>query len=1126
MLDIIKLRIEAGDTELLNTFRQIEKHLEAIDNAADGNAKSFKKMTDRFESDLKRVNSQLERTKNQSKGGSIVGDIITANVAQQAIGYIGQIAKAGFDIATNFEKVKVTFENAFGDKDLAKAYLDQIQQFAAKTPFEFDKLAESILKLKNRGFQPTVEELTKLGDLAATTGKDFDQLAEAVLDAQTGEFERLKEFGIRASKANGQVTLAFRDQTISVKDNDKAIREAIINFGALNGVQGAMAVQADTVNGQISNLKDNLSGFARSAGDSLSGGLKDGLKALNEFLGSLDTEKIFAFFAPIRDKLIPAITTLYETLRDYTFGITDANSASEIGGTILEGLQRAISLVVDAFVAIIDVSSAVYKKFQDFNETTGILTAIFNGLKTTLGFLADAFEFVFEGISKLALGQEAYNKRIKDAKDAELERAKAAEARRIKDAEGVKKLEEQQKQQDKTTASTKGGTAADKDAEKAAKERVKSLEDLAKAIQSFEDKLKKAKVSDLKGSERIEAERQVAIGEINATLKGIQEKGLALRNANKNNLAIRKQTLDEEAQAEQIAAELIFTINSQYNDQLIKLKQDEQKQRSELANKTLDEQIKIATEEGRLEELKLQAAKGGNSIYTIEEQVAIKRLDLQQRTLAREKQLYLESLGFKNVDGGADAAPLDTRDLSKENLARIQEYADREAILQKQIDKQKYDNQLNYLDRADALKLQEVEILKASGNEVLSLEQFKESERLRIQLQGYEARLALLKTQSGDNSYEIKSLELTIKAVKQKAEEIGKVSIADKAKNWLKNALGLDEEGFNSLINTAKSAISAIGDAFRAQQDLELQQLQDRQSILDEQINQTSQNIQKEQELKDRGLRNNLEAEQANLAALQAEKKKAADEEKKIRKEQLTQQLIADELSAASAIATGIAGLIGKELGTKGILGLITAGIGVIGMIALYSKYKSQVKGLTKLEHGGSLADSGFVNLRGRSDKFGRPGHRIEDSNIVVGGSEYITNEVDSVRYENVLTRVNAGKLRRKPQHEIDSFVKWMDGDPLPKASLPSVPEHQSVYIQNVMANPANKDIFSGTSQENRLLEVVKGMATKIDRMSDEISDLKKITAKRPIITPIPGGYMETIGNNTTLIKLKQTDND
>jgi hypothetical protein len=722
----------------------------------------------------------------------------------------------------------------------------------------------------------------------------------------------------------------------------------------------------------------------------------------------------------------------------------------------------------------------------------------------------------------LALGQEAYNKRIKDAKDAELERAKAAEARRIKDAEGVKKLEEQQKQQDKTTASTKGGTAADKDAEKAAKERVKSLEDLAKAIQSFEDKLKKAKVSDLKGSERIEAERQVAIGEINATLKGIQDKGLALRNANKNNLAIRKQTLKEEADAEQIAAEYIFIINSQYNDQLIKLKQDEQKQRLEIANKSLDEQIKIVTEEGKLEELRIQAAEAGKSIYTIEEQVATKRLELQQRTLAREKQLFLESLGFKNVDSGPDAAPLDTRDVSKENLARIKEYADREIILQNQINKQKYDNQLNYIDRAEALKLQEVEILTASGNEVLSLEQFKESERLRIQLEGYEARLALLKTQSGDNSYEIKSLELTIKAVKQKAEEIGKVSITDKAKNWLKNALGLDEEGFNSLINTAKSAISAVGDAFRAQQDLELQQLQDRQSILDEQINQTAQNIQKEQELKDRGLRNNLEAEQANLAALQAEKKRAADEEKKIRKEQLTQQLIADELSAASAIATGIAGLIGKELGTKGILGLITAGIGVIGMIALYSKYKSQVKGLTKLEHGGSLQDSGFVNLRGRTDKFGRPGHRIEDSNIVVGGSEYITNEIDSQRYENVLTRVNAGKLRKKPKHEIDSFVKWMDGASLPKSYLPSPPAHQSIYIQNVMSNPKNKEIFSGSTQENRLLRVVEELTKEVKAMKDEVFQLKTITAKRPIHTPIPGGYMETVGPNTTIVKFKE----
>ena len=62
-------------------------------------------------------------------------------------------------------------------------------------------MTQSYITLANRGIKPTKEEIIKLGDLASSQGKDFNQLAEAMLDAQTGEFERLKEFGIKASKS-------------------------------------------------------------------------------------------------------------------------------------------------------------------------------------------------------------------------------------------------------------------------------------------------------------------------------------------------------------------------------------------------------------------------------------------------------------------------------------------------------------------------------------------------------------------------------------------------------------------------------------------------------------------------------------------------------------------------------------------------------------------------------------------------------------------------------------------------------------------------------------------------------------------------------------------------------------
>lgn len=60
-----------------------------------------------------------------------------------------------------------------------------LKEVSSQTPFELDRLTDSYIKLVNRGFKPTKEEITNLGDLASSLGKDFDMLVEALLDAQT-----------------------------------------------------------------------------------------------------------------------------------------------------------------------------------------------------------------------------------------------------------------------------------------------------------------------------------------------------------------------------------------------------------------------------------------------------------------------------------------------------------------------------------------------------------------------------------------------------------------------------------------------------------------------------------------------------------------------------------------------------------------------------------------------------------------------------------------------------------------------------------------------------------------------------------------------------------------------------
>lgn len=188
-----------------------------------------------------------------------------------------------------FQKMEAVLTTTLGSKSAAKVAMDQIVEFASSTPFQVNELTDSFVKLANRGFTPTLAQMNSLGDLASSTGKSFDQLTEAALDAMTGEFERLKEFGIRASSEGDKVKFTFKGVTTEVQKTDEAIKDYLISLGNAEGVSGSMAAISETVGGQISNLEDNFSQLQLAIGSSSSGLISSFLDLSNTILSDLVT---------------------------------------------------------------------------------------------------------------------------------------------------------------------------------------------------------------------------------------------------------------------------------------------------------------------------------------------------------------------------------------------------------------------------------------------------------------------------------------------------------------------------------------------------------------------------------------------------------------------------------------------------------------------------------------------------------------------------------------------------------------------------------------------------------------------------------------------------------------------
>ena len=244
----------------------------------------------RMEQSIGQAGKQSEKT--ASKSFNKIGATIAAAFSVQAIsGFVRKV----IEVRSEFERYESVLANTLGSQAKAGLILSEIQDFAASTPFQLNELSGAFVKLTNYGLQPSMEAMRQYGDLASAVGRNFDELAEAVADATTGEFERLKSFGIRASKEGDKVTFTFKEQATEVDFTAKAIQNYLQSLGDLEGVAGSMGVQMETLGGNVSNLGDNFNKLLTTIGDTSAWGavisaLSDTLSGTNQLIKGLQSK--------------------------------------------------------------------------------------------------------------------------------------------------------------------------------------------------------------------------------------------------------------------------------------------------------------------------------------------------------------------------------------------------------------------------------------------------------------------------------------------------------------------------------------------------------------------------------------------------------------------------------------------------------------------------------------------------------------------------------------------------------------------------------------------------------------------------------------------------------------------
>ncbi|MGC5326432.1 phage tail protein [Brevibacillus sp. SYSU BS000544] len=129
-------------------------------------------------------------------------------------GGIEKFAKSTIGAANDLEKQKISLEHfmgkgnpsmdASGVKKASESYLEGLRQNANATPFSTKEVVAGGTRALQvaKGDPKEAMKLLKIAeDMAALNpGKTLEQSMEAIADARMGEFERMKEFGLKFSK--------------------------------------------------------------------------------------------------------------------------------------------------------------------------------------------------------------------------------------------------------------------------------------------------------------------------------------------------------------------------------------------------------------------------------------------------------------------------------------------------------------------------------------------------------------------------------------------------------------------------------------------------------------------------------------------------------------------------------------------------------------------------------------------------------------------------------------------------------------------------------------------------------------------------------------------------------------
>lgn len=384
MADNVQVKFGAQTSDLDSDLSRLTSEFKSLFSSIEGEVRS---MSNVVQKEMKEVTRSIQKVERDGAGLGKVFAGIKGKIAGLAAGVgLAQLARQTVATVVEFERLRAVLTTLEGGA--ADARFASLKKFATETPYDLQQVVTAFTKLKAQGLDPGEDALRSYGNIASAMGKNLDQIVEAATDAAVGEFERLKEFGIKARQQGDQITFMFKGQSTTVKRSSEEIQKYLRNIGDTD-FAGAMDRQMDTLGGAISNLQDGLASFADDIG-------KAGLgAALNQVASDManTTGEAANLSTMIGEGLGDTILAVWQIVEGF----------GEIVTTVFSGISEIISTVTGGII-------------NDGNQTMGLwqtMRVMVNGFATavkvafqTIAYVvrvtADAFVSFGQIVGKIA----------------------------------------------------------------------------------------------------------------------------------------------------------------------------------------------------------------------------------------------------------------------------------------------------------------------------------------------------------------------------------------------------------------------------------------------------------------------------------------------------------------------------------------------------------------------------------------------------------------------------------------------------------------------------------------------------------------------------------------------------